>query len=169
MRLAALSVLAAVALAACGGSSQPPTATAPAAQPSTPAGSAPAAPMAAAPKAPPPEGDCGDQSNVPADQRVANTARWTTASEQDNFGFDVFRGDSEKGEFKKLTDKPILGAGTSDETHKYEFRDDTIDPCKDYWYYVEQISTKGVHEKITPTFHAPAKRRARGSAPDAGH
>jgi hypothetical protein len=176
MRPAVVSVLTAIALAACS-ESQPPSPASPAAAPAAPASApaakpeAPAAPAAeaAASRPPPPEGDCGDQSHLPPDQRIANTARWTTASEQDNFGFDVFRGDSEKGEFKKLTESPILGAGTSDETHKYEFRDDTIDPCKDYWYYVEQISTKGVHEKITPTFHAPPKRRPRGSTGDASH
>lgn len=111
-----------------------------------------------------PEGQCGEQSKLPADQRIANTVKWTTASEQDSFGFDVFRGDSEKGEFAKLTKNPMLGAGTSDETHAYEFRDDAIDPCRGYWYYVESISTSGAREKFTPTFQAPPKRRAPGSA-----
>ena len=105
-----------------------------------------------------PEGTCGDQSALPADQRLANTPKWTLASEQDNFGFDVFRGDSEEGEFTKLNKEPILGAGTTDESSRYSWRDDSIDPCKDYWYYVESISTSGVREKMTPTFKAPAKR-----------
>ena len=56
---------------------------------------------------------------------------------------------------------PILGAGTTDEPQKYSWRDDTIDPCKDYWYYVESISTTGVREKMTPTFKAAAKRSPR--------
>jgi hypothetical protein len=171
MRLVVVSALTAIALAACG-PSQPPASTASPAPSASATAPKPAstAETAAAPKAPPPEGDCGDQSNVPADQRVANTARWSTASEQDSFAFDVYRGDTEKGEFTKLTKDPLLGAGTTDETHKYEYRDDTIDPCKDYYYYVESISTKGVHEKFTPTFHATAKRRARGSAGDtSGH
>jgi len=169
VRTPALIVLAA-ALCACAPST--PEAPAPDAAPkaeSAPA--APAAPAATEPAKPAPApvkeipiGECGDQSHLPADQRIANTARWTTASEQDNFGFDVFRGDSEKGEFVKLTKEPILGAGTSDETHKYEFRDDTIDPCKEYWYYVEGISTSGKHEKFTPTFRAPPKRRAADAA-----
>jgi len=103
---------------------------------------------------------CGDQSKVAKDRRLANTPRWTTASEQDNFGYDVFRGDKEEGPFEKVTKDPILGAGTTDETHKYEFRDDAIDPCKDYWYYVESISTSGQHERFTPVFKAPAKRSA---------
>lgn len=169
MRQLALTALIVAALTACSPSPQPPAASAPAAKTPPAAAAAPApkpAETAAAPKEIP-EGACGDQSAVAADQRVANTARWSTASEQDNFGFDVFRGDTEKGEFKKLTKDPILGAGTSDETHKYEYRDDTIDPCKEYWYYVEGITTKGTHDKFTPTFRAPPKRRAVGSPPPA--
>jgi hypothetical protein len=180
MRVAAVTILAAsmALLTACGGPAEPPAPTeaskpapAPAAKPEVPANAMTAKPGTPAnammAKAPPPEGDCGDQSALAPDQRIANTARWSTASEQDSFAFDVYRGDSEKGEFKKINKDPILGAGTSDETHKYEYRDDTIDPCKDYWYYVESISTKGTHEKFTPTFHAPPKRRARGSSGDA--
>lgn len=163
MRSHLVAALIACTLAACA-----PSTPEPAADKATPA-AAPAAPApAATPNQPPvtaatkevPEGDCGDQSALPAEQRIANTARWTTASEQNNFGFDVFRGDAEKGPFTKLTQEPILGAGTSDETHKYEFRDDSIDPCKDYWYYVEEISNNGARSKFTPVFRAPAKRRA---------
>lgn len=162
MRKTFLFVLSA-ALCACAPSTPESTpAKAPAAKPAAPAAAAPA--TAAAPAREVPEGDCGEQSKLEPDKRIANTARWTTASEQNNFGFDVFRGDAEKGPFTKLTKEPILGAGTSDETHKYEYRDDSIDPCKDYWYYVEGITTSGSHEKFTPTFHAPAKLRARGSA-----
>jgi len=167
MRRVIVSVLIAAALAACGKSEAPqPAAPAATTPPAATAKSAPATPpaadkTAAAPTPPPPEGDCGDQSKLPADQRVANTARWSTASEQDSFAFDVYRGDTEKGTFVKLTKDPIPGAGTSDETHKYEYRDDTIDPCKEYWYYVESISTKGSREKFTPTFRAPPKRRAK--------
>ena len=111
-----------------------------------------------------PAGKCGDQSKLPAAERVKNTAHWTTASEEENFGYDVYRGDNEKGPFVKLTKQPILGNGTTLETHKYEFADDTIDPCKDYWYYVESIATNGGREKFTPVFHVPAKRHAE-SAP----
>jgi len=112
-------------------------------------------------------GGCGDQSKVPADKRVVNTARWTTASESNTFAYDVYRSDSEKGKYAKVTRKPILGNGTTSETHKYEFVDDTIDPCKEYWYYVEEITTDGQHVKFTSVFKAKAKRHADGSAADA--
>ena len=158
MRTLVLSTLCLFLLAGCDqpAPDSPPASTAtPAPAESTPApASAPT--ETATVKAP--EGTCGDQSALPADQRLANTPKWTLASEQDNFGFDVFRGDSEEGEFTKLNKEPILGAGTTDASSRYSWRDDSIDPCKDYWYYVESISTSGVREKMTPTFKAPAKR-----------
>jgi len=104
-------------------------------------------------------GGCGSQAGVPVEQRVVNNVHWTTASEEENFGYDVFRSAvGEKGPFDKLTKQPMLGNGTTDETHEYKYSDDAIDPCKDYWYYVESISTSGVREKFTPIIHAPAKR-----------
>lgn len=102
---------------------------------------------------------CGSQAKVPAEQRVVNNVHWTTASEEENFGYDVFRSSvGEKGPFDKLTKQPMLGNGTTDETHEYKYADDAIDPCKDYWYYVESIGTNGEREKFTPVFRAPAKR-----------
>jgi len=108
---------------------------------------------------------CGDQSKVPAAERVTNTARWTTASENETFGYDVYRGDSEDGKFVRVSKKPILGHGTTSETNKYEFVDDTIDPCKDYWYYVEEITTSGERVKFTSVFKAKAKRQPAAAEP----
>lgn len=143
-------------LTACQRAEEPPPAPAPA-EPAPATQSAVG--QASAPVAEVPVGQCGDQSAIPAEERIANTPKWSTASELENFGFDVYRGESEDGPFERLTETPIKGAGTSDEPHSYSFRDDTIDPCKDYWYYVESISTSGTREKFTPTFRAPAKRR----------
>jgi hypothetical protein len=101
---------------------------------------------------------CGSQDKVPPAQRLSNTARWTTASEEDNFGYDVYRAEKEQGPFTRMTKQPILGNGTTDETHKYSYVDSDIDPCKEYWYYIESISTDGTREKFTTVFRVPAKR-----------
>jgi len=166
MRFPVTVLLVTLALGACSQYPSPvppsPPATAPAPA-QAPAATPPAA-TPATPAKPVEVGTCGDQSAVAKDARIANTPRWTTASEVDNFGYDVFRGEQEAGPFTKVTAQPLLGGGTTDETHKYEYRDDTIDPCKDYWYYVESITTKGEREKFTPVFKAPAKRRAADAA-----
>ncbi|MEO8274988.1 MAG: hypothetical protein ABI639_02145 [Thermoanaerobaculia bacterium] len=116
----------------------------------------PAAPGAPAPAAPVPGA---------ASAPYRNTIRWSTASEVDSFGFDVFRGEAEAGPFVRLNAKPIAGAGTSDESHSYAFVDDTIDPAKEYFYYVESISLSGDREKFTPVNRARAKVPAPSSTP----
>lgn len=96
----------------------------------------------------------------PADEPLVNTLKWTTASEVDNFGFDIYRGISEDGEFSKITAEPLAGAGTTDEPQKYVFVDEAIDPSKDYYYYIESISLGGIRETFSPIIKAPAKKPA---------
>src|SRR5262245_51609359 len=104
-----------------------------------PAPTAPAASTAAAPKP------------------LNNTIKWSTASEVDNFGYDVFRGDKEEGPFTRLNPKIIAGAATIDEPRYYSYVDESIEVGKEYWYYVESVSLAGVREKFTPVFKSKPK------------
>jgi hypothetical protein len=94
----------------------------------------------------------------PADEPVVNTLKWTTASEVDNFGFDIYRSLNEDGPFDRITDDPLPGAGTTDEPQSYVFVDSEIDPTKDYYYYIESISLGGVREVFSPVIRSPAKQ-----------
>jgi hypothetical protein len=89
---------------------------------------------------------------------LRNVIRWSTASEVDNFGFDVYRAEQEEGPFARITQQPVAGAGTSDEPARYDYLDETIKSGVQYYYYVESIAMSGVREKFTPTFKAPIKR-----------
>jgi hypothetical protein len=95
-----------------------------------------------------------------AEDPPANTLKWTTASEVDNFGFDIYRGLDEEGPFDRITDEPLPGAGTTDEPQNYVFVDRDIDPTRDYFYYIESISLGGVREVFSPVIRAPAKQPA---------
>lgn len=122
----------------------------PAAENANPAEAAPAAdPTPAA-----------DTEPVAANTTLHNRVRWSTASEVDNFGFDVYRGDSEEGPFTRLTEEPIPGAGTVDEPQQYEWIDTTNDPTRGYYYYVEAISMSNQREPFTPVFFAKPKQPA---------
>jgi hypothetical protein len=90
------------------------------------------------------------QSFVIATANVENTIRWTTASEVDNFGYNVYRGLTKSGPFVLVTSKPVLGAGTVDVPRSYKYEDDTITSGVAYCYYVESISMDGVREQATP-------------------
>jgi hypothetical protein len=83
--------------------------------------------------------------------------RWTTASEVDNFGFDIYRSTSEEGPFERITPDPVLGVGNSDEPQRYEYVDDTIEPDQGYYYYIESISFAGVRERFSPIYYAKPK------------
>ena len=150
------AALAAMLLIACGSGAPPPPAPAVVAAPApTPQGIA-TPPLEPSPTAEP--AAAADPTPTPAPTPpYRNTVRWSTASEVDNFGYDVYRGTSKDGPFERLTADPVPGAGTSDETHKYSFVDEKIDPYQSYFYYVESISLAGHREKFTPIIEAKPK------------
>ena len=105
-------------------------------------------------------------TSLPSEEQVyQNTIKWSTASEVDNFGFDVYRGSTAEGPFERLNEDPIAGGGTTDEPRYYEYVDDTIDPRETYYYYVESISMSGVREKFTPIGKARPKIQSTGDDP----
>ncbi len=104
---------------------------------------------------PAPEKEDSNKKDEP--DPCANTLRWSTASEQQNFAFDVYRGEQEEGPFTRITSKPIPGAGTTDETTRYKHRDDNVEPGTQYYYYVESISMSGTRERFTPVIKARIK------------
>lgn len=94
---------------------------------------------------------------APVAAAYSNTLRWTTASEDDNFGFDVYRAESTDGPFVRLNPTPIEGGGTTDEPRSYRFVDATVDPHRTYYYYVESISMSGERQRFTPIGKAGPK------------
>jgi hypothetical protein len=105
--------------------------------------------------APEPEPTSPEAGEEP--DELKNTLRWTTASEVENFGFDIYRATSEDGPFTRMTEEPLAGAGTVDEPQHYVWEDTTIEPGVDYYYYIESISYAGVRERFSPVIKSPAK------------
>ena len=101
-----------------------------------------------------------ENNEIAPEKPLGNTIRWTTASEVENFGFDVYRSTSEKGPFERITPDPIPGAGTTDEPQSYVYVDDTIDPTVGYYYYLESISMQGVRERFSPVNYSPPKKKS---------
>jgi hypothetical protein len=87
---------------------------------------------------------------------LRNTLRWSTASEVDSYGFDVYRGDAEQGPFERINESPVPGAGTTDLPQEYEYFDTNIVAGTEYFYYIESISMTGQRERVTPTVRVVA-------------
>src|SRR5688500_207793 len=122
-----------------------------------PAAASPAAPPAAlpAPEPAPPLASPGPGTEARG-ERPHNTLRWKT-NDLSNYGYDVYRAESEAGPFVRVTARPVPGTLKPGKVQTFEYHDEAIDPSRDYWYYVESISLTGERTKFTPTLKAPAK------------
>jgi hypothetical protein len=76
--------------------------------------------------------------------------RWSTESEVDNAGFNLYRSNSENGEYIKINDRLILATGSPVEGALYEFVDENVKNNKTYCYKLEDININGAS-----TIHGP--------------
>ncbi len=77
--------------------------------------------------------------------------RWTTESELDNAGFNIYRSDTRDGEFKQVNEALIQGKGTTAERSSYKWIDATAKPGAVYYYQIEDVSFAGERNTLTTT------------------
>ena len=68
---------------------------------------------------------------------------WTTESELDNAGFNIYRSTSPTKNFQRINAKLIRGAGTTGKRHTYQFIDKTAKPNVAYYYRIEDVDLSG--------------------------
>ena len=74
---------------------------------------------------------------------------WTTESELDNAGFNIFRSTSRTQDFRRINTKLIQGAGTTGQRSTYQFIDKTAKPDVAYFYRLEDIDLSGTRGILT--------------------
>jgi len=80
--------------------------------------------------------------------------RWTTFSETNNLGFNLYRASSWDSSRSRLNEQLIEGAGNSQAEHQYLFRDHQVNGEQKYFYWLSDVSISGVellHGPITLT------------------
>jgi hypothetical protein len=70
--------------------------------------------------------------------------RWTTATEIDNAGFNVYRSESEDGMKVRLNDRLIPAVGDELKGATYTFKDHDISADESYYYWFEDINVDGI-------------------------
>jgi hypothetical protein len=75
---------------------------------------------------------------------------WTTESEIDNAGFNLYRSETENGNYTKINFSLIPANGSSTQGASYEHIDKNVQNRKTYWYKLEDIDLNG-----TSTMHGP--------------
>jgi hypothetical protein len=69
--------------------------------------------------------------------------KWRTESEIDNYGWNIYRSSSPKGDYVKINSSIIPGAGTSSSAHNYFYIDKELSNGTTYYYFLEDIDLKG--------------------------
>jgi len=78
------------------------------------------------------------------------TLEWTTESEIDNAGFNIYRAVSENGEYVQINESIIPAQGSSTQGASYQIVDEGLQNRKTYYYKLEDIDLNG-----TATEHGP--------------
>ena len=82
--------------------------------------------------------------------------QWSTESEIDNAGFNIYRSETEDGNYIKINDSLIPAQGSSTQGASYEFTDTNVQNRKTYYYKLEDIDLSG-----KSTMHGPVKATPR--------
>ena len=78
------------------------------------------------------------------------TVEWTTASEVDHSGFNLYRSESPDGPWVKLNPELIPPSGDPIVGGKYSYVDDAVKPGRTYYYQLEDVDLSGA-----TSFHGP--------------
>jgi hypothetical protein len=82
--------------------------------------------------------------------------QWSTESEIDNAGFNLYRSESENGEYIEINESLIPAQGSSTQGARYEFIDNDVQNRKTYYYKLEDIDLNG-----QSTMHGPVSATPR--------
>ena len=74
---------------------------------------------------------------------------WTTESELNNAGFNIYRSTSRAKNFQRINTKLIQGAGTTGQRSTYQFIDKTAQPDISYYYRLEDVELSGTRGILT--------------------
>jgi len=75
---------------------------------------------------------------------------WTTSSELDNAGFNLYRAVADNGEYEKINDALIPAKGSATQGAQYEFIDKNVRLWKTYYYKLEDVDLHGVSSMHGP-------------------
>ncbi|MBU4445300.1 MAG: T9SS type A sorting domain-containing protein [Candidatus Marinimicrobia bacterium] len=88
------------------------------------------------------------------------TLNWTTESEIENLGFNMYRSLNSNRQYTIINNQLIPGAGNSSSRHEYEYVDKGLTNGIKYWYKLEDVDYSGNTELHGPESATPMKKAA---------
>jgi hypothetical protein len=87
---------------------------------------------------------------VQAFRQPTVVVEWSTASELNTVGFNVYRSETKDGPIIKVNDHLIPSAADSVKGGNYTYRDSTVTLGQTYYYWLEDVSSNGTTNKNGP-------------------
>jgi hypothetical protein len=81
--------------------------------------------------------------------------QWTTATEFDTAGFNLYRSEAKEGPYEKINTELIQASDDPLQGGTYTYYDANIVPGRTYWYQLEDVEVNG-----KTTVHDPIQTRA---------
>jgi len=78
---------------------------------------------------------------TPANRAIV--IKWTTETEINNAGFNLYRSDAENGQYTKINTSLIAAQGPTTQGAHYEFTDTDVQNRNTYYYMLEDIDLSG--------------------------
>ena len=75
---------------------------------------------------------------------------WRLQTQENVYGFYVYRGESEEGPWTRANKELIPGHDTTSIPHSYKFYDTGLVQGKKYFFYITEITTDGKENTISP-------------------
>ena len=91
-------------------------------------------------------------------QHATIVVQWTTASELDTAGFNIYRSNSPNGDFVRANANLIPASPDPLTGGSYEFEDQNVIPGRTYYYVLEDIDSNGVANRSQDIVKAKAER-----------
>lgn len=85
-----------------------------------------------------------------AGRQSSVVVEWTTASELDTVGFNIYRSEIKDGEFVQVNSSLIPAASDPLTGSSYKYEDQAVQPGQKYYYLLEDVDSSG-----TTTRHGP--------------
>jgi len=94
------------------------------------------------------------------------TLNWTTESEVENLGFNIYKSLYSNEQFTIINDQLIPGHGNTSSRHEYQYIDRNVINGVEYWYQLEDVSYAGETEKHNIVSAIPKGREELGMIPN---
>lgn len=83
--------------------------------------------------------------------------RWSVAHETPVFGYIIYRADADTGPFLRVNKETIRAASDAESTGNYQWRDNSAQPGKTYWYQIGMIKSDGEKADLSGAQRVVAK------------